>query len=94
MLSKKKFQPLNSNEFDETKFHLKCCDIDCLQFLIVLAILITLLQKELITRCCDANERVQEKAEDTLEAMVVNEKIVNSEVLFEELFKPFQVGII
>jgi len=48
------------------------------------------LYKELIIRCCDTNERVQEKAEDTLEAMVVNEKIVNAETLHEELLKPLQ----
>ena len=52
------------------------------------------LYKELITRCCDANERVQDKAEDTLEAMVTNEKIVNAELLHEDFLKPLQVGII
>ena len=49
------------------------------------------LYKELLTRCCDANERVQDKAEDTLEAMVINEKIRNSELLHEALMKPLQV---
>lgn len=48
--------------------------------------------KELLTRCCDANERVQEKAEDTLEAMILNEKITNAEVLHETLLKPLQVS--
>ena len=47
--------------------------------------------KELLTRCCDANERVQEKAEDTLEAMVINEKIQNAEVLHDALLQPLQV---
>ena len=49
------------------------------------------LYKELLSRCADANERVQDKAEDTLEAMVINEKIRNAELLHEALLKPLQV---
>ena len=49
--------------------------------------------KELLTRCADANERVQEKAEDTLEAMILNEKIINAETLHETLLKPLQVRL-
>ena len=52
------------------------------------------LYKELLTRCCDANERVQDKAEDTLESMVINEKIRNTEVLHETLLKPLQVNFV
>lgn len=47
--------------------------------------------KELLTRCCDANERVQEKAEDTLESMIINEKIRNAGDLHEALLQPLQV---
>ena len=43
-------------------------------------------------RCCDANERVHEKAEDTLEAMVVNEKVQNAGELFELFLQPLLVS--
>ncbi len=48
--------------------------------------------KEFLSRCTDTNERVQEKAEDVLEAMVTNEKIRGVGVLHEELLKPLQPG--
>ena len=47
--------------------------------------------QELLARCCDSNERVQEKAEDTLEAMITNEKIRNAGDMHEALLQPFQV---
>lgn len=47
--------------------------------------------RELLARSCDANERVQNKAEDTLEAMVINEKIRNAGSLHEELLQPLTV---
>ena len=47
--------------------------------------------QELLARCCDSNERVQEKAEDTLEAMITNEKIRNAGNMHEALLQPFQV---
>jgi hypothetical protein len=47
--------------------------------------------KELLTRSCDANERVQDKAEDALESMVINEKIRNVGTLHEALLQPLQV---
>lgn len=53
-----------------------------------------MLLKELLTRCCDANERVQEKAEDTLEAMIINEKISGAGDMHEALLRPLQVYII
>ena len=47
--------------------------------------------QELLARCCDSNERVQEKAEDALEAMITNEKIRNAGNMHEALLQPFQV---
>ena len=48
--------------------------------------------KELLARCTDSNKRVQEKAEDTLEAMITNEKIRNAGSMHEELLKPLKVS--
>ena len=48
--------------------------------------------QELLARCCDSNERVQEKAEDALEAMITNEKIRNAGNMHEALLQPFQVS--
>ena len=50
--------------------------------------------RELLTKCCDSNERVQEKAEDTLEAMIINEKIRNAGSMHEALLQPLQVILI
>lgn len=47
--------------------------------------------RELLARSCEANERVQNMAEDTMEAMVINEKIRNAGSLHEELLQPLTV---